>query len=75
VDSYELHRKGLDLALTPAEFGRALFHLNQRRGFQSNRKTDKKDNENGLLKRAIPKLREELTAQSMRTVGEWLAVR
>jgi CRISPR-associated endonuclease Csn1 len=75
LDPYELRRKGLDHALTPAEFGRVLFHLNQRRGFLSNRKTDRKDNESGLLKSAIKKLREQLVADGARTVGEWLARR
>lgn len=75
LDPYALRRDGLDKPLTPAQFGRALFHLNQRRGFQSNRKTDKKDNESGLLKSAIRKLREELAAKGARTVGEWLAER
>jgi CRISPR-associated endonuclease Csn1 len=75
LDPYHLRARGLDQPLTPSEFGRALFHLNQRRGFQSNRKTDKKDSESGLLKSAIRKLREELSAQGARTVGEWLARR
>ena len=75
LDPYALRRDGLDKPLTPPQFGRALFHLNQRRGFQSNRKTDKKDNDSGLLKTAIRKLREELTAKGARTVGEWLAER
>jgi CRISPR-associated endonuclease Csn1 len=75
LDPYVLRSQGLDRALTPAEFGRALFHLNQRRGFQSNRKTDRKDSESGLLKTAIRKLRETLVAEGARTVGEWLARR
>ena len=75
LDPYALRRNGLDKPLTPPQFGRALFHLNQRRGFQSNRKTDKKDNDAGLLKTAIRKLREELAAKGARTVGEWLAER
>lgn len=74
-DPYVLRKRGLDEALSPAEFGRALFHLNQRRGFQSNRKTDKKDSDRGLLKSAIRRLHQELTAQGARTVGEWLAGR
>jgi CRISPR-associated endonuclease Csn1 len=41
LNPYELRARGLDAPLTPHEFGRALFHLNQRRGFKSNRKTDK----------------------------------
>ncbi len=75
LDPYELRRKGLDRALTPAEFGRALFHLNQRRGFLSNRKTDRKDSDSGLLKSAIKKLRAQLETDGARTVGEWLAKR
>jgi len=72
LNPYALRAKGLDAALTPAEFGRALFHINQRRGFKSNRKTDKKDNDSGALKTAISKLRESLKTENCRTVGEWL---
>jgi CRISPR-associated endonuclease Csn1 len=72
MNPYALRAKGLNEALTPAEFGRALFHINQRRGFKSNRKTDKKDNDSGALKTAINKLRETLKAENCRTVGEWL---
>ena len=35
--------RGLDEKLTLHELGRALFHLQQRRGFKSNRKTDRGD--------------------------------
>lgn len=38
LNPYTLRAKGLDAVLTPAEFGRALFHINQRRGFKNNRK-------------------------------------
>ena len=72
LNPYTLRAKGLDTALTPAEFGRALFHINQRRGFKSNRKTDKKDNDSGALKTAINKLRQDLLNTGCRTVGEWL---
>ena len=72
LNPYTLRAKGLDAALTPAEFGRALFHINQRRGFKSNRKTDKKDNDSGALKTAINKLREAIKEENCRTVGEWL---
>jgi CRISPR-associated endonuclease Csn1 len=75
LDPYLLRAKGLDEPLSPEEFGRALFHLNQRRGFASNRKTDKKDNESGLLKSAISRLRSQLAESQSRTVGEWLARR
>ena len=75
LDPYQLRAKGLDHQLSPAEFARAVFHLNQRRGFKSNRKSDKKDNDSGALKIAIKKLRESLDAENLRTVGEWLAKR
>ena len=75
VDPYRLRAKGLDHQLSPAEFARAVFHLNQRRGFKSNRKSDKKDNDSGALKIAVKKLRESLAAENLRTAGEWLAKR
>jgi CRISPR-associated endonuclease Csn1 len=72
MNPFALRAKGLDEALTPAEFGRVLFHINQRRGFKSNRKTDKKDNDSGALKTAIGKVRVTIEAEGCRTVGEWL---
>lgn len=75
LDPYVLRARGLDEALSAAEFARALFHLNQRRGFQSNRKTDKKDNDSGALKRAIKESRDKLAQENCRTLGEWLAKR
>lgn len=72
LNPYALRAKGLDEALKPEEFARALFHINQRRGFKSNRKTDKKDNDAGALKTAISKLRQALVEENCRSVGEWL---
>lgn len=76
LNPYQLRAKGLDEALTPAEFARALFHINQRRGFQSNRRTDKKDADSGALKTAIKGLRAQLDPAGAdgkaRTVGELL---
>src|SRR5690606_10765675 len=75
LNPYELRRKGLYEPLEPEEFARALFHINQRRGFKSNRKTDQKDNDAGALKRAIRELREKLENENCHTLGEWLANR
>jgi len=72
LNPYALRAKGLDEVLTPSEFARALFHINQRRGFKSNRKTDKNDNDSGALKQAISKLRSAMEDENCRTVGEWL---
>ncbi|SHE59690.1 CRISPR-associated endonuclease, Csn1 family [Lampropedia hyalina DSM 16112] len=72
LNPYELRARGLEQALQPGEFARALFHINQRRGFKSNRKTDSRDSDSGLLKTAIQTLRETLAQEQVRTVGEWL---
>jgi CRISPR-associated endonuclease Csn1 len=72
LNPFALRAKGLDVALTPAEFARALFHINQRRGFKSNRKTDKNEADSGALKTAIQKVRDHIGAEHCRTVGEWL---
>ena len=75
LDPYALRKKGLYETLTGREFARALFHINQRRGFLSNRKTDSKDSESGALKRAISRLREVMAEEKCQTLGEWLANR
>jgi CRISPR-associated endonuclease Csn1 len=73
-DPYALRAKGLRELLTLEEFARALFHINQRRGFKSNRKTDSKskDTDSGALKTAIRNLRNAMTEDNCITVGEWL---
>lgn len=76
LNPYALRAKGLDAPLTPHEFGRAVFHLNQRRGFLSNRKTDKKDNDSSAMKAAMGAMRTALSPAGAdgkaRTVGEFL---
>lgn len=73
LDPYELRAKGLDHALPLHHFGRALFHLHQRRGFKSNRKTDKgKDSDKGKIKSAISRLQQAMTETGARTLGEYL---
>jgi CRISPR-associated endonuclease Csn1 len=72
LDPYALRTCGLNRPLAPYEFGRALFHLNQRRGFQSNRKADAKDKESGALKEAAKRLTEAVQADGSRTLGEFL---
>jgi CRISPR-associated endonuclease Csn1 len=65
---YKLRAKGLQEKLTLQEFARALYHLAQRRGFQSNKKSAKKKEEDGAIKEAIARLRKELGGQ---TLGEF----
>lgn len=72
IDPYLLRAKGLDEPLSLFEFGRAIFHLNQRRGFKSNRKVDKSaDNESGKIKSAITRMWEDMQEKGARTAGEY----
>ena len=75
LDPYQLRAEGLDAALPLTHFGRALFHLNQRRGFKSNRKTDRGDNESGKIKDATARLDQAMMARGARTYGEFLHMR
>lgn len=72
-DPWTLRVKGLDEALSPYQLGRALFHLQQRRGFQSNRKVDKGDDESGKIKQAATKVLKEMKDTGARTIAELLA--
>ena len=72
-DPYELRVKALDDPLTPFELGRAIFHLNQRRGFKSNRKSDSdNDNEAQKTRADISELRRRMDESGARTLGEFL---
>ncbi len=72
LNPYRLRAEGLGRELTPSEFGRALFHLQQRRGFRSNRKTDKQskdaDKDPGKIKSAITKFAGELGGSTVGAV-------
>ncbi len=74
LDPWALRVRGLDGELNLHELGRALFHLQQRRGFKSNRKTDKgADDESGKIKSAAKAAREAMAEKGARTLGEFLA--
>ncbi len=76
ADPYVLRAKGLDEALPPHHLGRALFHLHQRRGFKSNRKTERrKDDDPGKIKAAGDRLNDLMAERGARTLGEFLALR
>lgn len=72
---HALRARALDEALTPHQIGRAIFHLNQRRGFKSNRKADSNDAEQGMIAAAITALGEKMLEDEARTIGEWLHMR
>jgi len=75
LDPYALRAKALDKPLTPHELGRALFHLNQRRGFKSNRKAGGKEKEDGVISDGIKKLNVLMEDAGARTLGEFLNMR
>ena len=70
---YELRDKGIKEKLSLHELGRALFHLQQRRGFKSNRITDKGGDESGTIKVSIKQTRAKIPQGS--TYGVYLAQR
>ncbi len=73
LDPYWLRREALDRRLEPGEIGRALFHLNQRRGFKSNRIADSENDEKSAMKQGVKALEGRLEAEGARTLGELLA--
>ncbi|KKC27465.1 hypothetical protein WP12_02950 [Sphingomonas sp. SRS2] len=74
-DPYPLRARALDEKLAPIEIGRVLFHLNQRRGFKSNRKAERKsgDNEEGKIASAARGLDEAMAEAGTDTLGQFLA--
>ncbi|MGH6889985.1 MAG: type II CRISPR RNA-guided endonuclease Cas9 [Rhizomicrobium sp.] len=71
LNPYELRAKAVHAPLTPHELGRALFHLNQRRGFKSNRKTDK-DADNSKIQPKIHEMKRRIGESGAKTLGEYL---
>ncbi len=71
---YLLRAKALDEKLEPHALGRALYHLAQRRGFLSNRRSQPKENEKpGEIKQAIETLNGEIKSNGVRTLGEYFS--
>ena len=70
LDPLELRARALDRALAPHELGRALLAFADRRGFRSNRKTDK--GEDGQIRKDTGELRRRIGQSGARTLGEYL---
>lgn len=73
-DPYRLRAEALDRRLEPFEIGRSLMHINQRRGFQSNRRADRKakPDEKGKIAQGVVRLEQALAIAKLRTFGEFL---
>lgn len=77
-EPYPLRAKGLDEKLELYEFGRVLFHINQRRGFKSNRKTGEVNEKSKIAKgdkkhRGANELQRAVEGDNFRTIGEYFA--
>ena len=77
LDPYACRARALDEVLTPLEVGRAIYHLARRRGFKSNRKTDRvgqtrKDDNGRSPKEEQAALARAIEESGARTLGEYL---
>lgn len=80
IDPYAARRNALYRKLDMNEFARALYHIGQRRGFLSNRKTDGADEkEDGAIFKGgaagttgITELQDEIIKGGYQTLGEYL---
>jgi len=70
-EPYSLRAKGLDEQLSLDEFGRVLYHINQRRGFKSNRKSGKE--KDGVVNKEATEIQKRIDAKGCRTLGEYLS--
>lgn len=76
LDPHWLRKRALDHPLELHEIGRALFHLNQRRGFKSNRIADSDNDEKSAMKQGSRTLEAAIgKVGAPRTLGEFLAKR
>jgi len=69
---YRLREAAATRPITADEFGRALYHLAQRRGFLSNRKTPERDDDVSQMKQEIGDLEQRITAHKTPTLGAYL---
>ena len=73
VAPYTLRARALDEPLPAHALGRALYHLAQRRGFQSNMKAGRGDEKQGEVKTGIVELEALMDEANARTLGEYFA--
>lgn len=70
TNPYQLRTLALTEKLHPHEIGRALYHLGQRRGYLSNRKTG--DDKDGIVKQSISEIEQNIKDQGFMTLGAYL---
>lgn len=72
ANPYELRARALDEKLAPYQIGRVLLHINQRRGFLSNRKKDRGDSEVKGMLAEISELQDAIEDSGAETLGQYL---
>ena len=75
LDPYYLRAQAIETRIAAHEIGRALFHLNQRRAFKSNRISDAKNDDEQPMKLGIGQLNAALEEEGVATLGQYLARR
>ena len=71
-DVYQLRYEALERVLTSEELAQVLLHIAKHRGFQSNRRTELKDEEGGRVLKALGENEQIMAQKQYRTVGEML---
>lgn len=73
MDPYQLRAKALDEGLSLHEIGRAFIHLNQKRGFKSNRQDadQGKKKDDGIVAPRAQALGKDMQEKAARTLGEY----
>ena len=71
ADPYPLRAAAIESRLEPWQIGRALYHLGQRRGYLSNRKTGQE--KDGKVAEDIQQIYSEIDAGGFKTLGQYLA--
>lgn len=69
LNPYEFRAKALDEKVGLFELGRAFYHLNQHRGYKSNRKDG--EDKDGAVSQGIKKINELMKQYEARTYGEY----
>ena len=73
INPYALRARALDEQLSLHELGRVILHLNQRRGFKSNARLDKSNEEvSSDMLLEISELASQIHASGSRSLGEYL---
>ncbi len=76
IDPYQARQRVAQEKCSLYELGRAIWHISKHRGFRSNRKTDRaNEEESGKIAPAAAQLRERLAQEGAPTYGVWLARR